>query len=324
MPLIDPGDGSAARWYADWAEDCIEPQFVQNAGRLRRLVKLEWEDLETAIKGFIGYCQIRTQGGVRYYHRHVPDSFPRFYGLTGRPTLFCVSAGPAQGVRAVGKHQDETQQFVWARLPLEYRTVPYGILPDEDVLGLLEPFGGIPDESTGLRYVTPHFDGAPKIIALPQGMMQMASATAALRVPIRQGLPIRRAAGTFTLTHHLLPALPITTIQAAENRINSTEFFDFPAETLLFSNWRYRRERSPLGDFVFTVDFIFDYLPNWSPIDGTPKGHNRILRKMKTAIGPPAVYTFDYHLATTDGTVDDTKAMFRQFDMHELLRPDQP
>jgi hypothetical protein len=274
-----------------------------------------WEDLERAVKAFVGYAQVKTLGGVRYIHRHIPDPYPRFYGLTGRPTLWCVSAGPATGVRAVGVHQDDTQQFVWARLPLEYRTLSYDIKPDEEVLGIAEPFGNLPDESTGARYVTPLFESAGKIISLPQGMMQIANADPALRIPIRQGIPIRQAAGTLHLTHHLLPELPLGVLQAAENRINSTEFFGYPAQTLLLSGYRYRRQRSPIGDFVYTLELSFSYLPNWSPVDGTAKGWNRILRKIAGVL--------DYRLATADGTVDDTKAMFRQFDMHEVLNPDQ-
>lgn len=326
MPQVDPEDGGPPVHYADMAEDCIEPQLVLDAGRLRRVVKVLWEDLERAMRGFLGFSQVRTTGGVRWLHRKTPDAYPRFLTLQGKPTLFCVGAGPAQGLRPQGQDADGTQGFVWAKLPLEYRTLPYEILPDNEVLGTAEPFGGLPDESSGLRYVYPHFDDAGRIMSLPQGMMQVANADARLRTPIRQGIPFRQAAGTLTVTHYLLPELPLATLAQAENRINSVEFFGYPAETLLLRGYRYRRQRSPLGDFVYQLDLIFDYLPNWSPVDGTAKGHNRILRRQNTvyvAVGPPAPGVLDYYLVTSDGTVDGTKAMFRQFDMTEVLRPDQ-
>lgn len=314
--------------YNETAEGSPDLAMVKDGTRMRRTVKVLWEDPVdgsakdgTAQRDFIGHATVKVAaGGKRYISRETPFPYPHLKNSSDLPYLYCVGAPVMRGVGPQGADDEAVQSFAHALLDLEFRSLPYPILTDAEVLGVGD-WAGIPDEGrfgadgTKRRYTTRMVKPGGKIIVLPQGMMKVVDGSAS-GIPIREGLPFRQASAQVTYVHHDVPedGVPLRLLEARYNTINSVEFDGWTAETLLFEQADIKPMVSALGDKIADVQLTFKWLPNYSPVSSVAKGHNYILRRVGGVL--------DYYLVTSTGAAGGTKP-YRTADHSDLFRPDQ-
>lgn len=309
MPQIEDDTGNKVT-YADTAYDSPEPGFVLNAGKATREVKVNWVDQVKAVKAFVGFAQMRVSPtGIRYIHRAIPDDYPLFFNLAGKPWLWCVGAPTVKGKgKPLGTDANGLNSFRYAYITLNYSSLTYEIVPDPACLGnnnyqnaAPNPLKNLPDESRLLRYVTRVIKPYSRIISLPFGFMRVIGARNLPDPPgnglvqelpligprgqlIREGIPIRQAGMDVRYTWHCVPeeAIPIEAIQNSLSCVNDADFDVFQANTLLFEDIAdLSPERSPIGDRIYTITYKFKYLPNKarSVVPPAPHlGHNYLLR----------------------------------------------
>lgn len=328
--------------YVEFAEGTPKGSFALDSGRVPRRIKVEWDPfqnlIQQAIIDFLGYAELRVTGGVTWIHRETPHKYRNFPNRSGDFWLWCTSVPGIEGIAPLSKDDNDTQTYRLAELQLQYTSLTYKIVEDSATLGTTGMWSGIPDEARLLRYVTRLPKPMGKILTLPQGMMRVqgpfdqpggTNAYGAKPGIIREGLPFRVGGAKLTYIHHVRPDVPSAAIQNCLNTVNNAVFDGFyPAETLLFEDVDIKPFNSPLGDRVYDIHYFFKYQPNVSPVSKVARGHNFVLRKVITALGPPVTAVMDYVPITTDGqarnsATDPTNTPFRLTDFNSLFRPDQ-
>lgn len=318
-----PSKWKGTNW-TETAEGSPDIAMVRDGTRLKRTFKVEWDRAATGLaqRDFIGYSKVQLGFGAKWFiNRELPFVYPRILNSAGNPFLYCVSCPALRGVGPLGKDADGVQTFQHGLLDLEFRTLPYNVLRNEDILGVGD-FIQVPDEGlfgtdpTKRRYVTRLTKPAGKILSLPRGMMRVVNADAAKRTPIPEGIPFRQASATIVYIWHDVPeaGVPNATIQTSLNTINNAAFDVYAAGTLLFETVDIKPTVSPLGDRTADVQYTLKWLPNLSADGTTARGHNWILRKVAGGM--------DYVQVTSDGTLAGTPP-YRSSDLADLFRPPQ-
>jgi hypothetical protein len=224
------------------------------------------------------------------------------------------------------------------RLKVEYRALPYHVLPDSSVLATTGPLasgGGLPalpDEGDALRlgwadysrYVTRIIEPGGRAITFPNGFVRFVLLAGETNVqPLPIGLPVPMFRATILYTWHLVPqnAVPMNAIAKCSNAVNDAAFDGFAAETLLLSSVRQKPLFSALGGRMMQVEYRMIYAP-LQDFDGasyTTKGWNHFPAKYNNTLRARQL------TLRNDGAAPTTNSerVFMQQDFATLFRPDQ-
>jgi hypothetical protein len=228
---------------------------------------------------------------------------------------------------------------------VQYGTLPYDVLLDKQVIAGGGPLQGYPDESWNLglsRFVSAFWKASSRILTLPQGVMYwkpnpLDPKPNANPESIRMGIPFKEGGGTLTLIWHRvpLPAIPFGAIQACQNCINDTPFFNsiFPAQTVLFEDHDRKPVYLPNGLRAYDINYVFKVRFNVSRgLDGQGQPNPN----------PPVARGWNWGLRSIGGKLDYRERStyqvlgafpwtfipgdnpYKTADLTSLFRPDQP
>jgi hypothetical protein len=188
--------------------------------------------------------------------------------------------------------------------------------------GLGTPWpNGKPAWSTASRYITRIFRPSARMRVLPFGMLTWFSDSPPM--PIREGFPFNETTGSVRYEWACVPeaGVPWFAIQQQLNTINADWFDGFPPSVLMFKSMDHRRYIDKLGAALYTMEYIFSFLPNVSPDptqNGYPSGWNSQLRVK----GTPPVLQYDYVVDSNLNGIN-RRSPYRTSDFSNLFRPDQ-
>src|SRR5262245_9784254 len=241
------------------------------------------EVLRQAALDFVGYSERKVTGGTPWISRVTPAAhplLPRLY-CTGVQEFKGMALRGAEGFPAAGS--DVAIYNRW-RLTLEYSTLPFKILSDEELL-LVAPYGaGFPDESSGLRSTSRSGEYGGKFVTIPRAMMQTWPPGNDRAKPVMEGTPLWETEDSVVLTWYDVPetAVPWTALRLAVGTLNNAAFtfrgVTYPTNTLLFLNVRLIPEMDITGQHTLTLQYNFRYAPHVSRdptvVPAVPRGQN--------------------------------------------------
>lgn len=297
-----------------------QEEFGVDRGRTTKLYDIAWVDRSRAVREFLGFAEVKTLGAAKFISRTVPHHHADFLKVTdGKPFLFATGcAFQGLGVnRALPEGESrmksirDTAQYQQARMRVQYETLTYDILTDEEMIaaGSVDS-GGRPDESTWKRYCTvlPRpkgrflglvghnfvFDSDNQPIPQPPGRIvpQWDLRVTWHAVPER-GVP------SILVNPTLQASGSIGAIDAFTGKVNRGTFNGFASGTLLCLVPEIVPHRSPRGERIYDVHFYFEWFPFF---------HNRVPRVLAG--------TFGFVRCSTDGnensdaSVNDGKLIY--------------
>lgn len=258
--------------------ESVDESFAVDDLHSEFTIMVAWEDRYRAMAEFLGWSQVRSEGGSRYIERHTPYSHPEFLDDSGSSNgipevLYAtrvISMKPFVPPRGDGKpykSPDNWPRAKFALLKLGMQALTYDIREDSDTLVVSD---GKPDESRLNRYVTKIVKPSSEILGLqgqrfkfvPSGGYPPAN-TPALGTPGK-----RIPKYDLTLTWHEVPRRAIGSRIYNPNRsdfpaddylgtVNSTTFAGCPVGTVLYTGVDIRPIRSALGERIFEVEYRF-------------------------------------------------------------------
>lgn len=349
-----------------------------------------YADVDAAAQALLGYGQVRTSpGGNRYINRNPPEAFygiltaaqpaPITIDLSqtisavsafaptlfqsdqpsnGAPYLYCTSmrvrgmapisqVGPPS---PTGPSSTSIANWKQARLNLEYRSLPYNILTDAEMIARgytmrapqVEPYqtraaalatntidATCPDESWLSRYVIRRPVPAAQYLSMRGGMFSWVPSHAAVKQGT--GRMIVHINLMFTWVNVPIDGIPCGAINpaialgagAVENalgRVNQWPFAGAGAGTLLFMAVEFKSLRNRFGIRTFDVTYAFKWMgPGTETITSaalTRIGHNHAIR-------PETNLWTQISTDGTDNTVlmANSKSPYDWRDFRPLFRP---
>lgn len=347
----------------------------ENCAKTRRLY-LPYDDdprsLDVAALALTGYARVAYEdyvddGGPRrraWIERVLPDAYPATptdENLLGEDFLYaasipsCEPCAKPEGVDEFGR-----SKYSFHRYTVNYETLSYNVLLDEDVLaqgdyyavGQTTPLAGNttiapfwdakPDEGDSLRrgwvnsrFVTKQVDPASRNQTLPQGLAQFVAMEGYPAGAVHAGLPMIEPRALVSYTWHCVPilAIPEDTILNYYGKVNVRTFDRHPPGTLLFEDARLRLYRTASGQRVADVTYRMIYKPNYDFPTKTYMGWNSSPRVVIKDPGPPVVSEFRYWPASADGgaftpfsvgPATGNNKLYQYADPGALFRPQWP
>jgi hypothetical protein len=251
------------------------------------------------VKDILGYPEVKTgPTGSRYIARKTPHYINRFTKIgTHRPFLFAQSvdlkgmAPTTLGSPPDGNAYPEYKHF---RLEVDYATLPYEVKGDTEISGgvITSPpaaavITSIAAEWFWERYVTKIAKPAGEFFTIPSGNFKYVTAGTP---PVTQGIGKLLSFCNLQVTWHQIPesGVPsvyvnptLTTrsyIESTIGKVNQTAFNGYAIGSLLLLGVTMTPFRSPFGDRIYDVTYMFKYM---EPTSGT--GHNYIFRPASNA-----------------------------------------
>jgi hypothetical protein len=308
--ILDLADGSAAarvQAYEDFLGYQIVVPAVDSAGHPVRYLSRQTPMPYTAL-----VTTANPLGDSYLYCTNIPRGEP-----LGKPAGIDGGFNDGPGVADYERY----------RLHAEFRTVPFDVHEDNEVIAATGPLQGFPDDGDAVkhgiyRYVTKEVRPAGRFLVLRNGLAQYSDGT---KIP--EGYPVKEVMGEVIYTWHHVPAaaVPWLAIQRALGCVNvgsffglfgNTDSFDgFPQGTLLFNGLDPVRRKGWSGDVVYTIKYFFSFLPRLQYQGASPTymGWNSAARTTAGA--------FDWVPVQLDG-IGTTP--YRYIDFAILFRPDQP
>jgi hypothetical protein len=302
----DPSDGS--------------PRFTfQNDGSsAERDIFIQYDDLNDAKAGFLGYPTIVTAGGQNFISRAIPDYLLNVVNSDGDPYLFATTMsakgwGTNDDVEEVGQHNPDTDTpyYEIAKLVVNYETLTYDIVSDQDMIdnGAVDTYGN-PDEALLVRYVT--FRPAPgaEYLTLPNSGYYYVTGTAG-GVPITGGPGKIQCSYDFSITWHSIPKLAVPSLTLNPNGtgaidlclgcVNDATFADQKTASLLLTGALLTPVRSAAGDRTYDIEYHFKFISATNP-SGTVVGNQGVYFQGQAAAGSQSAIAAGYYEVSTSGT----------------------
>lgn len=278
------------------------------------------------VKRLLGYPEIKTTAaGNKYISRNIPHYINRFQRLGGTSqTKFFLYAtkcdlkgkAPTTPVSVLGNASPEYKHYTFE---VTYETLPYDILPDSEMVQSAPPGDtvGVPDESFWDRYVSKVARPAGEFITIPNGRLQYVSGSSHI---VNQGVGKLLSFCNLQITWHQIPERGVPSVfvnpalssaSVIENtigKVNYAGFNGYATGTLLLLGVNMMPYRSPFGDRIYDITYMFKY---FRPTSGA--GHNFLLRTTDSAGVKitPAVWTE----VTTNGTTRLTAGNYSTSDV---------
>lgn len=249
-------------------------------------------------KVILGYPETKTSGGgIKYIARTLPHGINRFVRSDGKPFLFatkCKIQGLAPTTYGSPPDGNKFPEYKHFRFTVEYETLPWEVKTDGQVS--YEGGGGLVTYEAGWeRYVTK--------IARPAGeffTIQPTSGVAAGGIAyqyvgvtpanVTAGIGKLLAFCNLQVTWHQIPETAVPSvfvnpsltarsyIETTIGKVNNAEFNGYAKGTLLLLGASMTPYRSPFGDRIFDVTYMFKY---FEPV--ADKGHNYLFRPASNA-----------------------------------------
>lgn len=320
--------------------------FATDRSRCTRIVDILWTSLWQGAQDFLGYPKVVTAGGgTKYIRRIIPDGVTSIgTAIPPKTFLWCTEITEVRGVglpdavagtidMVDGAGLNFIAKYKFARMTLVYNTTTYEVMSDVDMNASGFAFGGGPDESKLVRYVTQRVRPAAQYTGFPRGVMKFVTG-------LRAGDPIEGQPGFIlpknevSFTWHQIPYdgvpspiynpnIPVGTgnIDDTIGRVNDATFgtWDiltgaykgFEQGTLLLTGVDATPHVSPFGDRVYDLEYhcLHD-----------PIGHNYVL-------GLDVAGDTDYIELTVDGathpetSANDGKHIYDAHNYKLLFRP---
>jgi hypothetical protein len=306
--------------------------FEQDGTSAERDIFIQYEDLDGAKKGFVGYPSILGDDDTPYLSREIPDYLLNVYDLEGDPYVFATKMtaqgyGTPDDVEETGLHNPltDTPYYELGKLQVTYETLTYDILSDQDMidLGYVDEQGN-PDESYLVRYVTKKVAPSAEYITLPVGGYYFYIPGFSGAAPPISGGPGKIVCSyDFSLTWHQIPLLAVPsalinpdTINPAIDDclgcVNAGEFADQPTASCLLVGALITPNRSVAGDRLYTVEYRFKYINATTPVDDPDTdepvavGNQGVYYQGQAAVGTtPAIIAGFYEVSTGGSNLED-------------------
>lgn len=348
------------------------PQYANDNGRITRSLRIE-DGSETArfaaAKALLGVQTLNTASGgggaiSRWINRSTPRTATNPGGMlpasypaqidpdlnpNGNPYLWCTNI-PQVEMLGASEGIDVQQLPIYsggARFHAEFNTVPYFIIPDNQILAASGPLVGRPDEGVALasgwqnsRFVSRYLKPGSRTITLPLGFMynaRLVDASGYDNAATKQGLAFRESIWTIKYTHHTVPlaAVPFPAMDICLGCVNANDFDFVKLGTLLLSDVELKQYYSALGQILVDTTYSMRYLPHFDGPVSTYHGWNSYLvgelttpgdkstRRMRwdwftsNGLAPSTTYT------PATGLINVTNLAFPYFSFESLFRPPQ-
>lgn len=285
--------------------------YLPGQARVTARVRTAYDQRIPFLNLVTGYSYDAIQGGKRVIRRITPLEYPYHRGLycIGSANVDGLSPGlPGMPVGTISKNafqryapgaanvETYTQpnlnqpDYLDASIELVFSTLEYRIRSDADPLMKSRDTNnpgwlGLIDEGDALqrgvkRYITRTAVDTGKVITVPGNFLFYKQ----FGIPIPQSSnSIYQFSQDLTYEWHDIPenCLPYTAWNRCAKGVNRYKFDGYPAETLLFKGYAFKRETDSFGLEKYRVRYTFRFLPNWDEAALKAQGHNYVL-----AIGP--------------------------------------
>jgi hypothetical protein len=270
-------------------------QFGHNTSKSKRIFQML--DLDGTrgfakayryVKDILGYpTKAVGVGGFKYINRKTPHYINRFVRQTdGRPFLYAQSVdlkgrGPTTaGFPGDGNVYPEYESFLF---DVDYASPTYEIKED----ATLTTLDGVPSEAYWQRYITKIAKPAGEFFTIPSGTYKYVTAGTP---PVTQGIGKLLSFCNLQVTWHAIPENAVPSvyvnpllvsrsfIETTIGKVNHLEFNGYAKGTLLLLGVNMQPFRSPFGDRIYDITYMFKYM---EPTSNT--GHNFIFRPASTA-----------------------------------------
>ncbi len=271
-------------------------RLSDNGTQMVRKLHVNWDEKDEAMKDLLGYPVLKFNNGRYYIYREIPASANWIQSSAdgfspARPYIWCTdlqSVEPALDVPLTPKvpanfvdananvdtiDKYGVHRYGRALIVAQYETLTYEILKDSDMLsaGAFD-LSGNPDESTLKRYVTILATPQQSSQILPQGTFVFASDGTAYagtpsKIEIECDLRITwhrvlvPAIGLRCLNPYIVATdsgLPYyAPIENCLGCVNQTTFAGCAKGTLLLTAVIIKPIRSPLGQRLYDVEYVF-------------------------------------------------------------------
>lgn len=310
-------------------------EFRQNGSTSVRTYLVRWEDRYPALADFLGYATVLTASdGYKCVSRITPHYHTEFLPANFRVMYAtqCMRCEPVGMPTSGGlKSSANFIRAKWAKITLQYESLPFDVLEDQQVVGLdvIRTIAG-PDEAQLARYVTKSFKPSAETLMLPQQSFKFVSGS----TPVVPGAPPKLVpAVDISLTWHWVPQICVglklinpdlshASIDDCLGTVNQSEIWGCKPGTLLLVGVDVRPIISPFGERIYDIEYRFKYL-NLKDTNGEPVGHN-FLYAQKSIINPAGYYEVSVDGATNVMLQDDDKNIYNWREFRSLFRVDYP
>lgn len=257
--------------------------FASDRSYATRIFDVPWAARQKAIQAILGYPKAQTAAdGTKFVSRVTPAYHPDYLRTSdNRPFLYATKVSRAQDVGFRGKSAADVSQYELCRLTVEYESLSYDVLQDQEMHS--QPV----DESIWTRYVTIRGQPAAEYLTINSSNANSSGfkyVTGSLAGQfIVQGLGKIIPKINLQCTWHQLPQASIPgrafnltlnaagAIETTMGCVNNATFNNYPKGTLLLLAAEVKPCLSPIGDRIFDVTYAIVY---FEPVSG--KGHNYI------------------------------------------------
>jgi hypothetical protein len=329
------GENNPAETYAVDHSTTTETIYLLGDGSLKARFQ--------AAQDFCGYAKVTTLSPQVYIARITPKPYPLTNQL-GDNFEWCLDVTNAApyGV-PIGDPATTATNAKAARMVLHYQSVPFRVLPDNQVVAPSGPLASFPDEgwylaNKGLestRYISrQRSDGGSFITSARTGTLgyQTPQTTNGF-IQLLQPLAVNQPTTDLVYIWHYVPVagVPWKAIDAAEGRVNNATFDGRVAGTLLFKSASQRIYNSPLGDRVCDMHYAMKFVANATRTDQKRMPGGTIITPKGTQLGWNATLGMDLAdqgqvdwypcFANNNGVAGNPPYDSAPFDA--LFRPDQ-
>jgi hypothetical protein len=302
-----------------------EETFEPDGSEQIRVYDVPWALRQQSVIALLGYPAKSSLSGGNFVARLTPHYSPEWLDAIGNPFLYCSRVGvKGIGIPQTGRitttavddeDAEEVPLYTLARLTATYKSLPYDILTDGQMLSGLEdeddaivsnPGGfvdgnGNPDESFIVRYVTRQVHPQGEFFTLPTNGAQSSGMKYVGLTPniVTQGIGKLIVPYNISYTWHQVPEIcvpsfainPLLTTAAAFDLavgcVNLDTFDEYPPGTLLLMGGEFKQGRSPFGDRIYDVTYLMKYMDN-------PQGVPTLANAGQLPTGPMG-HQFIYH-----------------------------
>lgn len=217
-------------------------QIAKDSASAKRVCKVDWSDIDSAITGLFGTVFMAGTGVVR-------DPLHTFPGKSYL-VLDQMDIKPFDDDNIVGS-SGGLPTYTSAQLELTYKTKPYNTDDDDDT-------SDDPDVPEG-TYLTHRISLGGDILTLPESGLQWQAANddgiKDVAADVAPGMVIPTIEHQFTW--HFVPSPPFAAMKNAYGKVNSALQYGAPAETLLFLGADANRDITTEGTKAWTLDYRF-------------------------------------------------------------------
>lgn len=243
-----------------YSGDC-DMQLQADGGRIARQYLVPWDRRQSVAQQFIGFPYIAGNGEMR---RHLPERIETITDDFDEGFMYCDS------VRMVplGGGGDKDDDEFYANIPQPYRKWDYALMTvgyvtrPYDVLTIdeINDFYGADTIPTEMgRFITWDDDESVSFVTAEHGNWVFKDSGKPVGNKVAFPLPQGELTLTWWDVHPM--AFLVGNARGLEGKTNDDQFFSYPKETLIFTGFKRRRRRSPLGQRLFNIQFKFLYRP---------------------------------------------------------------